>query len=312
MPELPDIEVYRERLTTLLAGHSITGVRVASPFLLRTVEPPVQALVGQQVLSLSRLGKRLVFGCSDDLFVVLHLMVAGRLQWRAPNAPIPGRIGLFALDFEHGTLTLTEAGTKKRASLYVVRGADAVAAHDPGGLEVMDCSLEAFRAALTSERHTLKRSLTDPRLFSGIGNAYSDEILHHAKLAPTAQSTSLSDAESERLWTSVRVVLAEWLERLRKDPGDLPEKVTAFRPEMAVHGRAGLPCPRCGAPVQKIQYADNETNYCAPCQTDGRLLADRGLSRLLKDDFPRSLDELEALRRAHKDDAPKPPSRRRR
>jgi formamidopyrimidine-DNA glycosylase len=301
VPELPDITVYVERLTALVGGHTLLGVRVASPFLLRSVDPTVSACAGKRVLGLSRLGKRIVFRLEDDLHLVLHLMIAGRLQWKEAGAKIPGKVGLAAFDFDNGTLTLTEASQKKRASLHVVRGAQ-LAEHDPGGIEVLDADLASFKRALTAERHTVKRTLTDPRVFSGIGNAYSDEILHRAKLSPVAMTTSLSDEEIARLFDATRAVMREWVERLREeDKGKpLPEKVTAFRKEMAVHGKAGQPCPVCGAPVQRIAYADNETNYCATCQTGGKLLADRALSRLMKEDWPRTLDELEALKRAHR------------
>ncbi len=307
MPELPDITVYVERLERLAGGLVVSGIRLASPFLLRSVDPPIAEVVGRRVLGVRRLGKRIVFALEGELFVVLHLMIAGRLQWREPGARIPGKIGVAAFDFADdddraaGTLTLTEASQKKRASLYLVRGEEALAEHDPGGVEVLTCSFEEFRDALVAERHTLKRSLTDPRTFSGIGNAYSDEILHRARLSPVAMSTSLEEAALRSLFDAVRAVLIEWTDRLRRDdPGKpLPEKVTAFRPEMAVHGRAGKPCPVCGAPVQRIAYADNETNYCATCQTGGKLLADRALSRLMKRDWPKTLDELEALKRRH-------------
>lgn len=302
VPELPDITVYIERMDALLTGRVLKKVRLASPFLLRTAVPAITSIEGQQVAGFRRIGKRIVWRFDNDLLLVLHLMIAGRLQWKAPGAKVPGKVGLCAFDFAHGTLTLTEASQKKRASLHVVRGADGLAQHDPGGVEIEGLSLEAFTRLLNAERHTLKRTLTDPRTFSGIGNAYSDEILHRARLSPVAMSTALSLDETQRLWHATRDVLQEWTERLRREDAGkpLPEKVTAFRPEMAVHGKAGQPCPVCGAPVQRIAYADNETNYCAVCQTGGKLLADRGLSRLMKDDWPRTLDELEALKKSHR------------
>ncbi len=308
MPELPDLTVYLEHLDALLRGARLGGVRLASPFLLRSVEPPLSACAGKRVLGFSRLGKRLVFELEDELFLVLHLMIAGRLRWSGEErAKIPGKVGCCAFDVElpggaRGTLLLTEASPQKRASLHVVRGRAALAEHDPGGLEVDECDAAAFRAALTAERHTLKRALTDPRTFAGIGNAYSDEILHRARLSPVAMSTSLDDDAHRRLFDATRAVLTEWTERLRaKAQGQaLPEKVTAFHDEMAVHGRAGKPCPACGSPVQKIVHGGHETNYCATCQTGGRLLADRALSRLLKEDWPRTLDELETMKREHR------------
>jgi formamidopyrimidine-DNA glycosylase len=294
MPELPDVVVYLESLQRRVAGQVLEKVRLFSPFLLRSVEPPLAHTEGKRVLALQRLGKRLVFELERDLFLVLHLMIAGRLHWKARGARPAGKTGLAAFDFPGGTLTLTEAGSHKRASLYVVRGGRGLAAHDPGGLEVLEADLPAFRAVLLRENHTLKRALTDPRLFSGIGNAYSDEILHRARLSPLTWTSRLSDAEIAQLFEAVRQTLGEWLERLRADAGDgFPEKVTAFRPEMAVHGRFGQPCPVCGTAVQRIVYADNETNFCPRCQTGGKVLADRSLSRLLKDDWPRSIEELE-------------------
>jgi formamidopyrimidine-DNA glycosylase len=273
-------------------------VRLLTPFLLRSVDPPVSAVSGKAVVGLRRLGKRLVIALEEQLFVVIHLMIAGRLHWKAAGAKPPGRIGLAAFDFSTGTLVMTEAGTKKRASLDVVRGEPALRAHDPGGLEVLDTDPAAFRAALAAENHTLKRVLTDPRVFSGIGNAYSDEILHRARLSPVKLSQALADDEVRRLYEATRAVLREWIARLREEAGEeFPEGVTAFRAAMAVHGRFGKPCPDCGAPVQRIVYADNETNYCARCQTGGRLLADRSLSRLLHQDWPRTLEEWEARRR---------------
>jgi len=299
VPELPDVTVYVERLVPRIVGQSLVRTRLRTPFLLRSVDPPLDAAFGRKVLAVRRLGKRIVIALEEQLFLVLHLMIAGRLHWREPGAKVSGKVGLAAFDFASGTLVLTEAGTKKRASLHVVRGDEALRAHDPGGIEVLAADLASFRAALTREKHTLKRALTDPRLFSGIGNAYSDEILHRARLSPVRLTSQLSDEESARLFEATRVTLEEWIARLREQAGDgFPEKVTAFRPEMAVHGRFGQPCPVCGAPVQRIVYAENETNYCAPCQTGGTLLADRSLSRLLKSDWPRSLDELEERRGA--------------
>ena len=269
-------------------------MRLASPFLVRTVDPPLAALHGRTIRDVRRLGKRVVFAFDEDLFAVLHLMIAGRLRWRDPGAAIPGKLGLAAFDFAEGTLLLTEAGSRKQASLHVVRGEDAVAAMDPGGADVFSMTVEAFAAALRGANHTLKRSLTDPHLFSGIGNAYSDEILHAAQLSPVKLTRSLTDAEVARLFDATRDVLRAWTARLQEETGDaFPEKVTAFRPGMAVHGRYGQPCPRCGAPVQRIAYARNEANYCAACQTGGRLLADRALSRLLREDWPRTLEDLE-------------------
>jgi formamidopyrimidine-DNA glycosylase len=297
MPELPDITVYIEALERRILGRPLVGARLGSPFVLRSVEPPLVTFAGRTVRRLSRLGKRIVMAFDEELFLVIHLMISGRLHWRAAGAPLARKIGLAAFDFADGTLVLTEVASKKRASLHAVRGAAALAGHDPGGMDVFTATLDAFRAALVHENHTLKRTLTDPRLFSGIGNAYSDEILHRAKLSPIKMSRSLDDEEIERLLAATRATLTEWTERLRHQTGDgFPEKVTAFRPEMAVHGRFGKPCPVCGAPVQRIVHAENETNYCARCQTDGRLLADRALSRLLKADWPRTLEEMEERR----------------
>ena len=297
MPELPDVAVYLEALAPRILGARLERVRLLTPFLLRSVDPPVSAVAGKTVTGLSRLGKRVVIALEDELFLMIHLMIAGRLHWKPAGAKPPGKIGLAAFDFSTGTLTLTEAGTKKRASLDVVRGEAALRAHDPGGIEPLDADLAAFRAALVAENHTLKRVLTDPRVFSGIGNAYSDEILHRARLSPVKHSLALGDDEIRRLHEATRAVLTEWVERLRREAGeDFPEGVTAFRPDMAVHGRYGKPCPECGAPVQRIVYADNETNYCARCQTGGRMLADRSLSRLLHADWPKTLDEWEARR----------------
>src|SRR5258708_2754918 len=297
MPELPDITIYVERLAPLIVGRTFEGVRLASPFLLRSVEPPLAAAAGRQVEGVRRLGKRVVIALAGDMFLVLHLMVAGRLRWRPAGAAIPGRNGLAAFDFSSGTLLLSEASSRKRASLQLVTGEADLAALDPGGLEVLDADLASFRAALGRESHTLKRALTDPAILSGIGNAYSDEILHRARLSPFKRTGDLDDPETERLFEATRATLAEWVERLRRDTPDFPEKVTAFRPEMAVHGRFGLPCPRCGAPVQRLVYAENEANYCAACQTGGRLLADRALSLLLKADWPRTVAELEERKR---------------
>ncbi len=294
MPELPDVAVYLEHLHSRVLDATLLAVRLASPFLLRSVDPPIREACGKRVVGLSRLGKRLVFGLEDDLFLVLHLMISGRLRFREPGARIPAKIGLAAFDFRPGTLLLTEASTKKRASLVLVRGAGALRALDPGGLEVLDSDLPSFRAALTRENHTLKRALTDPRILSGIGNAYSDEILHRARLSPLKQSRALDAQEMERLHLAVKETLREWTERIRRETGTaFPEKVTAFRDGMAVHGRFGKPCPVCRSPVQRIVYAETETNYCARCQTSGRLLKDRALSLLLREDWPRTLDELQ-------------------
>ena len=294
MPELPDIVVYLECLQRRIVGKPLEKVRLLSPFLLRSVEPPLSEVVGRRVIGLRRLGKRIVFALEEDLFLVLHLMIAGRLHWKPRGAKPPGKIGLAAFDFPDGTLLLTEAGTKRRASLHCVRGEAELARHNPGGLEVLDADESQFRAALTRENHTLKRALTDPRLFSGIGNAYSDEILHRARLSPLAQSLRLTAEEIERLYDATRETLTSWLERLRREVGDgFPAKVTAFRPDFAVHGKYDQPCPVCGTMVQHIVYAENETNYCPRCQTAGKVLADRSLSRLLKDDWPRTIEELE-------------------
>ncbi len=291
MPELPDIALYLHALAPRVVGAQLERLRIASPFLLRTADPPVADLSGRAVRDVRRLGKRIVLALEDEYFVVLHLMIAGRLHWKPAGAPIPRRAGLAAFDFASGTLLLTEAGTKHRASLHVVRGVRALAAHDPGGLDVLGATLVQFRAALTQESHTLKRALTDPRLLDGIGNAYSDEILHAARLSPLRLTSQITPEESERLFRATRETLTAWIERLRAETGDaFPEKVTAFRDGMAVHGRFKQPCPVCGSPVQRIRYATNEVNYCARCQTGGRLLADRSLSRLLKQDWPRSLD----------------------
>jgi len=294
MPELPDIVVYVEHLERRLAGAVFLGARVRSPNLLRTAVPPLESARDRRVLGVRRMGKRIVLALEGELALVLHLMIAGRLRWKEAGAKLPGRIGLAALDFTPGTLLVTEAGTRQRASLHLVEGTAALRALDPGGLEVLEADLAAFRAALLREDHTLKRALTDPRLFSGIGNAYSDEILHRARLSPLQRTPRLADEESARLFAAVRTTLTEWTGRLRRESGDaFPEKVTAFREGMAVHGRWRKACPDCGSPVQRIVYAENETNYCARCQTGGRLLADRALSRLLKADWPRTLEELE-------------------
>ncbi len=299
MPELPDVVVYIEALERRIRGARLERVRVLSPFVLRSVDPPLAAAAGRTVSGLRRLGKRIVVGLESDLFLVLHLMIAGRLHWRPAGARPPGKIGLAAFDFATGTLVMTEAGTKKRAAIHLVRGEEALREHDPGGLEVLEADLTAFRAALLAEKHTLKRALTDARLFSGIGNAYSDEILHRACLSPVKLSQQLADEEIRRLFEATRATLLDWCERLRREAGDgFPEGVTAFREGMAVHGRYGKPCPACGAPVQRIVHAENATNYCARCQTGGRLLADRALSRLLKEDWPRTLEQLEERRLA--------------
>ena len=294
MPELPDITIYVEALERRILDKPLQRIRIRSPFLLRTFEPDIETAHGQRVVELRRIGKRIAVGLEDDIWLVLHLMIAGRLHWNEPNTGIPGKRGLAAFDFEHGTLLLTEEGTKKRASLHVVAGKWVLDSHDPGGLEVLDATREEFTSALRFENHTLKRTLTSPQLFSGIGNAYSDEILHRAQLSPLAHSQKLSDEQVERLYYAVRDVMTEWIDRLREQTGDgFPKKVTAFRKEMAVHGRYGKPCPVCDAPVQRIRYAENETNYCARCQTGGKVLADRSLSRLLKEDWPRTIEEWE-------------------
>jgi formamidopyrimidine-DNA glycosylase len=298
MPELPDIVVYLEALECRILGQPLEAVRVMNPFVLRSVEPPVADVVGRRVIGLRRMGKRLVWELEDERFVVIHLMIAGRLRWAAPGARRPGRLGLAAFDFPGGSVLLTEAGTKRRASIHLVRGREALADFARGGVEPLEIAPAEFAERLRLENHTLKRALTDPRLFSGIGNAYSDEILHRARLSPLQLTRRLSDDEITRLHQATVAVLTEWTDRLRTETGEgFPEKVTAFRSGMAVHGRYRQPCPVCGAPVQRIRYAENETNYCPACQTGGRLLADRGLSRLLKEDWPRSLDELEERRR---------------
>ncbi|HEX6089492.1 MAG TPA: DNA-formamidopyrimidine glycosylase family protein [Gemmatimonadales bacterium] len=294
MPELPDVVVYVEALERRIVGSLLERVRVASPFVLRTFEPPIESAAGRRVLDVRRMGKRIVLELDGGLFLVIHLMVAGRLRWRKPGAALPRGRGLAAFDFPDGTLLFTEEGKKHRAGLWLAQGEDALAAHDPGGLEPLDLTLDAFASALTAARHTLKRRLTDPHVFSGIGNAYSDEILHAARLSPLQLTTNLDAGEIARLHRAVQETLTVWTDRLRAETADgFPDKVTAFRDEMAVHGRYRKPCPVCGAPVQRIRYAENEVNYCAQCQTGGKVLADRGMSRLLKADWPRSIDEWE-------------------
>jgi formamidopyrimidine-DNA glycosylase len=293
MPELPDITIYIEALESRIVGQTLERIRIPKPFLLRSVDPPLSAANGKQVVGIRRMGKRIVVELGDNLFLVIHLMIAGRLRWVPAGAKVPGKIGLAAFDFSNGTLILTEAGTKRRASLWLVRGEEGLEQFARGGLEVLDATRDEFAERLQRENHTLKRSLTDPRLFSGIGNAYSDEILHRARLSPIRHTTKLTDDEISRLFDATREILLEWAERLRQEAkGEFPTGVTAFRDEMAVHGKFGKPCPVCGTPVQRIRYADNETNYCPRCQTDGRLLADRALSRLLREDWPRSIDEM--------------------
>jgi len=297
VPELPDVTVYVEALERRIVDAELEALQVRSPSWLRTAVPPLSDVTGRAVETVSRLGKRIVIGLAGDYYAVLHLMIAGRLQWKAIGAKAPGKRGLGALVFSTGTLIATEASTQKRASLHLVQGAAALAEHDPGGIEPLACDLAGFREALTRENHTLKRALTDPHLFAGIGNAYSDEILHRARLSPFKQTTRLAEDEIETLYSAVRNSLREWTERLRHECGaEFPTKVTAFRPEMAVHGRYREPCPVCGDPVQRIAYAKNESNYCATCQTGGKLLADRALSRLLRGDWPRTLEELELRR----------------
>ena len=299
MPELPDISAYLAALEPRILGQPLERVRIASVFVLRTVDPPVAIVEGKTVRALRRIGKRIAIGVESDLWLVIHLMIAGRLHWRPPQAKLAGRQALLALDFSNGSLVLTEAGSKRRASLHIVRGYEALHALDPGGLEIFSADLESFRAALTRENRTLKRALTDPRILSGIGNAYSDEILHAAQLSPITLTHKLNLEEFDRLLAATRSTLTLWIDRLSSEANKkFPEGVTAFRPEMAVHGRFGQPCPRCAEKVQRIRYADNETNYCAHCQTAGKLLADRSLSRLLGSDWPRTLDELEALKRS--------------
>lgn len=300
MPELPDVELYLHALRPRLLGQRISGVRVASPFVVRSTAPPIDALVHRTVLELRRIGKRVVV-VTDGPCLVIHLMIAGRFQWRPPGQALPRRLGLLAIDIDDGTLLLTEAGTTRRASVHVTADRDALVAFDPGGLDVLEATPQEFKQRLISERHTLKRALTDPTLFSGIGNAYSDEILHRARLSPLALTDTLGDDDTRRLFSAVTSVLTEWRERLIAETGDaFPVKVTAFRAEMAVHGRYGQPCPVCATPIQRLRYATNEANYCPSCQTGGRLLADRGLSRLLRGDWPRTLDELERLKRTRR------------
>jgi formamidopyrimidine-DNA glycosylase len=290
MPELPDIDVYVEKLNERIGGRVLENIRVSKPFLIRSFDPPLAEANGRTITCMQRLGKRIVFGLDHDYWIVLHLMIAGRLHWHSDKVSIRGKQQLAAFDFDDGTLLLTEAGTKKRASLYLVRGAAALAEHDPGGIEPLDCDAGEFEAALLKENRTLKRALTNPRTFSGIGNAYSDEILHAARLSPVRLTSQLDETERKRLYTSTQAVLRDWRERLLQDAaGGFPEKVTAFRAEMAVHGKFGKPCPDCGVPVARIRYKSNETNYCPGCQTNGKVLADRSLSRLLKDDWPGTL-----------------------
>jgi formamidopyrimidine-DNA glycosylase len=297
MPELPDVTVYVEAIRTRVAGHMLVRTIVKSPFLLRSTAPPITATAGRTVREVRRLGKQIAIRVDGDLWLVLHLMIAGRLHWKTSAPKLGSRNILVAFEFDNGWMWLTEAGTQRRAALRVVEGEAGLQSLNAGGIEPLDASLDAFSAALRSSNHTLKRSLTDPHIFSGIGNAYSDEILHRAQLSPIAMSQKLSAVEIERLYDATRAILIEWTDRLRAEAaGEFPEKVTAFRPEMAVHGRYGMPCPRCGAKVQRIRYASNETNYCAACQTGGRLLADRALSRLMHEDWPRTLEELEALK----------------
>ncbi len=304
MPELPDISAYLYALEERVLGKPLVKARIASPFLLRTAEPPISELEGKVVRELRRIGKRIAFGFDDDYWMVLHLMIAGRLHWRASGAKLGGRQNLAAFDFPDGSLVLTEAGSTRRASLHVVRFEEALQEIDPGGINVFEINLDEFRNALMVENRTLKRALTDPRLLSGIGNAYSDEILHAARLSPILQTHKLKQEEWERLYTSTREVLQLWIDRFVEEAKKkFPEKVTAFRPEMAVHGRYGKPCPVCGDPIMRLRYADNETNYCAQCQTEGKLLADRGLSRILKSDWPKSLAELETLKKKHKSES---------
>ena len=297
MPELPDITVYLEALDARVRGATLERVRLASPFVLRSFDPPIAEANGRAVTGLRRVGKRIVIALEGDLFLSIHLMIAGRLHWKPPGAKVPGKLGLAAFDFSTGTLTLTEAGTKKRAAIHLARGETALDALDARGVDPLACDAAAFSDAITRENHTLKRALTDPHILSGIGNAYSDEILHRARLSPVRQTRALSDGEHARLYEATRDTLYDWIVRLRQAAGgEFPEGVTAFRPDMAVHGRYGKPCPDCGAPVQRIRHADNETNYCAKCQTGGKLLADRALSRLLRADWPRTLEEMEERR----------------
>jgi formamidopyrimidine-DNA glycosylase len=293
LPELPDITVYIEALEARVLGKTLRQIRVRGPFLVRTFDPTIDSLAGQKVTAIRRLGKRIAFQFETGAWLVLHLMIAGRLHWKSPGASITGKSSLAAFDFDDGTLLLTEAGSKHRASIYVLASEAELSNHERGGLEILDCTLDAFSERLTAKNHTLKRALPDPTIFSGIGNAYSDEILHRARISPLKQTRSMNAEEIARLHAAVKTVMQEWIGRLRDEAGgEFPEGVTAFRPEMAVHGKYGKPCPDCGSPVQRIRYADRETNYCARCQCEGRLLADRSLSRLLKDDWPKNLDEL--------------------
>lgn len=297
MPELPDITIYIRAIEARTVGRRLLGIRLSGPFFLRTVTPPVTDLTDRTVVEMHRFGKRIVFELEDERYIILHLMIAGRLHWKPSNTKIGARTALAALDFENGSLLITEAGTKKRASLHLARGKEALSAYRTNGLDLFTCSQDDFRERLRSENHTIKRALTDPRLFSGIGNAYSDEILHRARLSPFTLTSTIPDDDAARLLDSTRSVLTEWIDRLAAETGDgFPEKVTAFRPEMAVHGKYGQPCPVCGSPVQRVAFSENEMHYCVTCQTGGKLLADRGLSRLLKSDWPRSLEELEELR----------------
>jgi len=298
LPELPDVELYIGALKPRILQQPLDGLRIGNPFIVRTIDPPPAAVAGRTVIDLRRMGKRIVFALSADVYIVLHLMIAGRLRWRARGAAIPGKVGLAAFDFPTGTAILTEAGSRRQASIHLVQGFEPLAAMDPGGLEIAAASLDEFAGRLCEENHTVKRTLTDPHIFSGIGNAYSDEILHAARLSPLKLTSALSGEEIERLFVATRSVLAEWTQRLLEEAADqFPEKVTAFREGMAVHGRFGQPCPVCGAPVQRIVYARNEANYCSRCQTGGRLLSDRSLSRLLREDWPKTLDELESRRK---------------
>ncbi len=293
MPELPDVTVYVETIASHIKGRKLEKIRIGNPFIVRSVDPPIYEVEGKTVRDVRRIGKRIAIGLDDDLWIVIHLMIAGRFRWLKAGAKLPGRLGLASFDFDNRSLVLTEAGTQRRASITLVRGEEALVEINRGGVEPLETDLAGFTAALRSENHTLKRSLTDPRLFSGIGNAYSDEILHRARLSPVKHTSRLTDEEITALFSATRDVLIEWTDRLREQShGEFPAKVTAFHDEMAVHGRYGKPCPVCGTPVQRIRYASNETNYCARCQTDGKLLADRALSRLLKQDWPKSIDEL--------------------
>jgi formamidopyrimidine-DNA glycosylase len=303
LPELPDIELYLHALRPRIVGHRLDRIRLASPFLVRSFDPPIDQAYGRTVVDLTRLGKRLVWHLDADLFLVIHLMIAGRFRWLAAGAKIPGKVGLAAFDFDNGSLILTEAGSKRRASLYLVRGAGALASHDPGGLEVLTSTVRQFADVLTRENHTLKRAMTDPHLLSGVGNAYSDEILHAAKMSPMLLTSKLTPEQIESLHAHTIAILTKWRDGLIAEAGEkFPEKVTAFREGMAAHGRFGKPCPVCGTPIQRIQYASNEANYCPTCQTGGKLLADRGLSRLLKDDWPKSLEDLEKRKESRRRD----------